>query len=610
MSRHPSVPGTWSLTPLLAAFGMIAALIAGTEIVMILEGPVRFAWIHVVTVLLGLTYCLAGLVAWSRRPSNRTCALLTFTGLAWFGAALAAVDTPALIAVGEVVAVLPVALTLQLLFAFPSGVVSGRADRIAVAAAYVAALVLQMPAYLFRAHEAPYDVLLIADRPGLAHLGLALQVLVGWAVVIVAIGSLRRRLRRAGPRQRRALRPFAVYAILAVLVIPVVGNLLPLVVGIGSHTILGLQRIVLAGIPVAAVATMLRGGFARIGAIEELGAWLGTGEQADLREALARTLGDPGLTLGFRLEDGALVDGDGRPWSAPPPGAGRHLHEVRADGRPVATISFDPTLVGDVEDVAAAGRLLLLWVERERLTAALWAGEAELRRSRARVIEAADDERQRIARDLHDGLASRLLLLAVRADQMLADADRAAPARRRELATLRDELESSIGELRALVQGMMPAALLERGLPEAIDDLVDRVPILTRVECRGVGTLPTELARTAYFVVAEALANAVKHARARTVALRVVGEDGTLTIAVADDGVGGAREGLGVGLRAMAARVEASGGRLEATSPAGGGTRIVATLPLEAATAAGTAAGNAAATPAEADTSSARQGVT
>jgi signal transduction histidine kinase len=592
MSRSPSVPGTWSVTPLLAAFGAVAVLVAGAEIVMIIEGPVQFAWIDVVTVLVGLTYCLAGLLAWARRPSNRTCALLTFTGVAWFGAALAAVGTPALIAVGEVVAVLPVALTLHLLFAFPSGVVSGRADRVAVAAAYVAALLLQMPAYLFHAHEAPFDVLLIADRPGLAHLGLALQVLVGWAVVAVAIASLRRRMRQAGPRQRRALRPFVAYALLAVLVIPVVGNLLPLVVGIGSHTILGLQRIVLIGIPIAAVATMLRGGFARIGAIEELGAWLRTGEHADLREALARTLGDPKLTLGFRLEDGAMVDGDGQPWAAQAPGAGRRTHEVCADGRPIATIAFDPTLAGDVEDVAAAGRLLLLWIERERLMAALRAGEAELRRSRARVIEAADDERQRIARDLHDGLASRLFLLAVRADQLLADADPTPSPRRRELASLRDELESSIGELRALVQGMMPAALLERGLAEALEDLVDRVQVPTRVECRGVGTLPAELARTAYFVVAEALANAVKHALARTVTLRVLGAGGTLTIDIADDGVGGAREGAGVGLGAMAARIEASGGHLTVTSPPGGGTRIVATLPLDPAPSGGPAVEN------------------
>jgi signal transduction histidine kinase len=149
----------------------------------------------------------------------------------------------------------------------------------------------------------------------------------------------------------------------------------------------------------------------------------------------------------------------------------------------------------------------------------------------------------------------------------------------RELAALRDELQTSISELRALVQGMMPAGLIERGLPAALEDLADRMLLPTRLECHGASGLTPEIESAAYFVVAEALANATRHADAQNLTVRIVGEGDRLTIEIADDGVGGAQRSVGSGLRGMADRVEAYGGQLATDTLPAGGSVIRATLP-------------------------------
>jgi signal transduction histidine kinase len=563
---------------MLIVFGLTAGLIAAVELVLIVEGPVT-PWAYALAPLVGLVYFLAGVVAWPRRPANRTCVLLTLAGVAWFASALSSVGTPALIAVGEIVAIVPVAIVIHVLFTFPSGVVQTRLERVGVVLGYVAALVLQAPDYLFGENDPPYGVLRIAERPGLASVGNIAQVLTALGVSVLIVVSLRWRLRDAAPSQRRALVPFVAYGVAALTVIPLVSNLLPLVFGVGDGVTVAVQLVALAGIPFAALVTMLRGGFARIGAIEQLSVWLGDARRADVRDALARALGDRSLELGFCLDDGTLVDGAGRPFRPPRRAGGHGLHDVIVEGRPVAVISYDPTLIGEHAELEAAERVLAVWIERERLIAALRASDAALRRSRLRVIEAADRERRRIARDLHDGLASRLLLLALRTDAMRGEVASVSPDAGRDLAALRDELQASISELRTLVQGMMPAGLIERGLPAALEDLADRMLLPTRLECHGASGLTPEIESAAYFVVAEALANATRHADAQNLTVRIVGEGDRLTIEIADDGVGGAQRSIGSGLRGMADRVEAYGGQLATDTLPAGGSVIRATLP-------------------------------
>lgn len=134
----------------------------------------------------------------------------------------------------------------------------------------------------------------------------------------------------------------------------------------------------------------------------------------------------------------------------------------------------------------------------------------------ARIVEADDGERRRIARDLHDGLQSRLVLLAMTAHRVRVDAA-ACPSVRADAAELESGLQAAIAELRQIVHGLMPAALAERGLYAAAEELADRMPIPTAVECDLGGVpLPGVVESTGYLVISEALANAVKHSRARS----------------------------------------------------------------------------------------------
>jgi signal transduction histidine kinase len=220
-------------------------------------------------------------------------------------------------------------------------------------------------------------------------------------------------------------------------------------------------------------------------------------------------------------------------------------------------------------------------LENEQLIADLRASREELRTSRARIVEAADEERRRIARDLHDGLQARLVLLAIQANGVRTDAT-APTGVRVQAHEVESGLQVAITELRELVQGLMPAALTERGLFAAVEDLVDRVPIPTELRFgRNGAALPAAVESTGYFVLSEAIANAIKHARAGALVVRVERLGGHLEIEVRDDGRGGARASGGTGMRGMADRVDALGGSLLVHSPTGRGTRILAQLPYD-----------------------------
>jgi signal transduction histidine kinase len=203
----------------------------------------------------------------------------------------------------------------------------------------------------------------------------------------------------------------------------------------------------------------------------------------------------------------------------------------------------------------------------------------ELRASRARLVEAADSERRRLERDLHDGAQSRLVALAAKLRLARIKADG-----RPEVTALLDEasaeLQAALDELRELARGIHPAVLSERGLARALEALAGRAPLPVEIAGEPPGLLPAPVASCIYFVVAESLTNVAKHAHAEhaTVSIRRAG--GTIVVEVADDGVGGAEMGIGSGLRGLSDRVAAADGRLELHSPRGGGTLLRAELPL------------------------------
>jgi signal transduction histidine kinase len=201
---------------------------------------------------------------------------------------------------------------------------------------------------------------------------------------------------------------------------------------------------------------------------------------------------------------------------------------------------------------------------------------AALAASRARIIEAADAERRRVGRDLHDGAQQRLLA----ASNLLSVARRKANGADDLLARAADELSAAHAELRELARGLHPVALADRGLPAAIASLTSVSPVPVAVDVCPE-PLPDAVAAAAYFVVAECLTNASRYGRATGVRVCVSRADDRLEIEVADDGVGGADPDGGTGLRGLADRIELLRGRLEVHSPAGEGTRVRAIVPLE-----------------------------
>ena len=203
---------------------------------------------------------------------------------------------------------------------------------------------------------------------------------------------------------------------------------------------------------------------------------------------------------------------------------------------------------------------------------------AALRRSRARVIEASDAERRRVGRDLHDGAQQRLAAVAnlLRAAQLQLDRGGDAGDT---LRFANDELGTAQTELRELARGLHPVALSERGLRSAIESLiVGSEPSITLDV--AAGELPDDIELATYFIVSESLTNARRCAGANAIRVRVAPADEELLVEIEDDGAGGADPASGTGLRGLADRIDALGGRLEIDSPVGAGTRIRARLPL------------------------------
>ncbi len=210
--------------------------------------------------------------------------------------------------------------------------------------------------------------------------------------------------------------------------------------------------------------------------------------------------------------------------------------------------------------------------------AQLRARVAALQASRDHAVDSAEDERRRIERDLHDGAQQRLVALAMDLG-MAREKLRTDPQAATELVgEAHEEAKRALAELRDLARGIHPAVLADRGLDAAISALAARSPVPVGVEV-VTERLPGPVESTAYFVVAEALTNAAKHARAAEITVRIARRDDLLVVEVADDGAGGADPARGSGLRGLADRVAAIDGRLTVTSPAGGPTVVRAELP-------------------------------
>ena len=206
---------------------------------------------------------------------------------------------------------------------------------------------------------------------------------------------------------------------------------------------------------------------------------------------------------------------------------------------------------------------------------------AELTESRARIVATGDEARRRLERDLHDGVQQRLVSLALELRAVEAKPHQMPQELQEELSRIREGLIGVLDDLREISHGIHPSILAEGGLGPALKTLARRCSVPVELDVRGDKRLPDQVEVAAYYFVSEALTNAVKHAQATVVFVDVETDDKVASLCVRDDSVGGANLSRGSGLVGLRDRVEALGGKIEISSPAGGGTSLAVTLPTD-----------------------------
>jgi signal transduction histidine kinase len=479
--------------------------------------------------LTGWALLACGGLAARRRGGRPVGALLAATGAAWFLGTLAP-DALLYLHRGPLV---------HLLLAYPGGRVTRRSAQAVVAAAYLDGAVQPLGAS---------DALTLVLCAALAAVAVA-----GYA-------------RATGPRRRaRAVPTAGALAVALVLALTAIA-------GGSEPTMLAAYELVLVALAVALLADLERRRWS-VGAVTGLVVDLGDlSGPVTLRDRLARALGDPSLQLGYRLGD-RYADEAGRPLTVPEAGD-RVVTPVEVDGERIAVLVHDRTVLDNPELVDAVAAATRLAVTNARLQAEVLARAEQLAASRRRIVEAADAQRRRLQQELSEGAEQRLAAVSARVEALEVDGDHAAAL----LADVERQLGAAREELRELAHGIHPAALTEGGLGAALPELAgrSRVPVALDVDA---GRAPAPVEAAAYFVCAEALANVAKYADATRVTIAARREAGRLVVSVADDGVGGADAAHGSGLRGLADRVEALGGRLSVDSPPGAGTRLEAELP-------------------------------
>jgi signal transduction histidine kinase len=567
--HHPALfwIGLWTLAA-------VAEILALRPVLFDRSAPV--VGLDVVFSLVGFSFAAFGLIAWRRRPDSHSGFLMTATGFAFFASPLLSqlegdVAATALVLVVDLWIFFFVALLLTLL---TSGRLQSGLDRWLVASYALPLVVLQIPWMLFAELEGKNLLLAFPDEDIAHAIDRAQRGLLVCACFVTIVVIAVRWWANSGPR-RRALLPslagaFALLCFAALLVNDLIS-------GTRSQLLLWLAACSLVAVPAAFLAGLLRSRLAR-GNLAELFLGLGAMRGEQLRTALAKTLGDPKLLLAYRVPDAAAyADGDGQPVALPPPGGDRAVMPIERDGSEVGALVYDASLEDDPELVEAVAAAAAIAIENQQLQSESHARLAELKASRERIVSAGDAERRRLERDLHDGAQQRLVAIAMQLrllERRIGDDT----STQRIVTTASDELALSLAELRELARGIHPA-VLEHGLAAALESLAGRSTVATTVTFEPDERLPEQVELAAYFVASEALANVAKYSQASHATIRVWRTRFAATIEVADDGIGGADDTRGSGLRGLVDRVEALDGQLYVTSPPGAGTTVTAKLP-------------------------------
>ena len=515
---------------------------------------------------IGLTYLYGGLAIWDHEPANRTGRLMTAVGLTWFIGTVAHSAIPLVNQIGLATEDTSTVLLLALVLAYPSGRLESRVDRVAVAILAVGATALNI---VFST-----NLFQITDFTIGLYGGLSLATMT--TVVVV------RRWLIAPSRIRRELLPVLVAGsvFLGTLVINLVRRLADVPDDVGA-VLIAARDLAPAAIPIALLIGFYRQSERRLRAVVDAvpdrmvrysrsGAYVGVAGEPDddaafdgptgrrLHDLMFRAAGSGAIAAAERALDGGLLQSFDFSLDGP-------------DGRSELEARVAPSGPDEVTAIV-------------RDFTAQRSADAELRRSRARIVEATDEERRRLERDLHDGAQQRLVSVSLalrRLHGRLTTGD-AVPDGETISASeeAASELKLAIQELRELARGIHPAILTEAGLGPAITALADRSAVPATVRSLPDRRLSPAIEATAYFVVSEALANVAKYAAATNLSIAAECSPTTLRIEVGDDGVGGADAGRGSGIRGLQDRVAAIGGKLTIDSPAGQGTLVVAELPI------------------------------
>jgi signal transduction histidine kinase len=542
-------------------------------------------------VAVGWAYLVAGLIAWDRRPGNRMGRLMVLTGFALLARQLRYSDNAFLFTVCFILGDVGFALVGHSALAYPTGRVKDRAEHALVIAGYTTVLVFPLLAALFYGGTGSLLYFGRLSRNSLINVtddGHVVELLqkgeeVAFFGVLATlfIVLIVRRFWLATPRMRRILAPLAVAAVafglraITECVFTFVDR------PFAADYLFWWQFLAVFALPIALVAGLLQARLARAG-VGDLVVELEHARPQELPDALSRTLGDPTLDVAFWLpEHETYADAGGHPVELPEDGP-RAITYLDHEGEPLAAIVHDPSLLQEPKLVRAAGAAARLALENAQLQAETRAQLAQVKESRVRIVAAADEERKRIERDLHDGAQQRLAALALqlRTAQRRLDSSEADPNVEALLESAVLELQAANEELRELVRGVYPAILTEEGLAVALESLALRNPFPIELDVLD-GRLPPRVEATAYFVACEGLANVTKHAQATRASVCIARRNGLLAVEIADNGVGGARPLENSGLSGLADRVEALGGTLQVESPAGGGTRLLAEIPCE-----------------------------
>jgi signal transduction histidine kinase len=524
-----------------------------------------------------LPFIAAGIVAWRRRPDSSFGPLMIASGFVTQLSVLQWTSQPLFNTLGQLCDLLVAAVWLHVFLAYPTGRLAGRLERVVVVLAYLVAVGLQVVIMTLGGFSDD-NLLTVVKRPAAAEAVQNVQLLALSALALIGVVLMWRRWRSLPPWQRRLPTQIVIHCFSLTLVM-LAALLIAGTFQLPAFEIIRLATFAVAGMaPLAFLAGLLDARLAKA-SVGELLVQLQANPAPDLRELLAQALRDPSLSLIYWLPQyGSWADQEGNSATLPEPGGSRGVTLVKHNDEQVAALVYDASLGDEPELVEAVGAAAAIALENGRLEAELRARLQELHGSRTRVVEAQQNERRRLERDLHDGAQQRLVALALELGVLAEQANRD-PATQTRLKRARGEVAQSLEELRDVARGLHPAVVSGHGLAIALESLVAVTPLEVQLKSDGMPRLPEHLEVAAYYVVAESLTNAAKHAQASQITVDVSVVDNTLIVEIVDDGIGGADSERGTGLRGLADRVEALNGQLRIWSTAGQGTRVRAEIP-------------------------------